>query len=119
MQNVLESGQTAYVGSAKDTNRWDYFDQSLVKNIRVEAVRNIDQMPTLAGLNQASAKELLAIQAKILQGLQSHPFLKGVLMNYKQISALNADQKAELTAKGIIINKDKHYSTVVPLLTDE
>ena len=43
MQDILDSGSTNYVGTVKDAGRrWDYFDQSLVKNVRVEAVRNLD-----------------------------------------------------------------------------
>ena len=72
MQDILNSGKAEYIGCIKDAgNRWDYFEQSLVKNVRIEAVRNMDQMPTLAGLTQSSAKKLTAVQTKVLKGLQT------------------------------------------------
>ena len=120
MQDILDGGATNYTGSVKNPGkRWDYFDQSLVKNVRVEAVRNMDQMPTLAGLTETSAAELVEIQAKVLEGLQAQPETAGEQLNFTQIAALSAEQKAALTAKGVILQKDKHYYTVVPKLTDE
>ena len=120
MQDILDSGASNYVGSVKDAStRWAYFDQSLVKNVRVEAVRNLDQMPTLAGLTQESAQELTATQANAVQSLQGQPETQGEYLTFTQIAAMSAEQKAALTAKGIILNKDKHYSTVVPMLTDD
>ena len=119
MKEVLSSGDANFVGSAKSRDTWwDYFEQSLIKNVRVEAVRNLDHMPTLAGLTEATAKDLLEVQAKALAALQSHPHLKGEQLDFTQIGSLSQDQKDDLKAKGIILSRDKHYSTVVPLLTD-
>ena len=76
-------------------------------------------MPTLAGLTQSSADKMLKIQAKVLEGLQAQAGTEGEQLNFSQIGKFNAEQKAALTAKGIILNRDKHYTTVVPILTDE
>ena len=72
MQDILDSGACDYTGSMADpSKRWDCIDQSFVKSVRVTAIRNMDKMPTLAGLNKESAAKLAAIQAEVIEGLQA------------------------------------------------
>ena len=70
MQEILDSGSCDFTGTIKDgSKRWDYLDQSLVKSCRVNAIRNLEDIPTLAGLTAESAKKLFALQKKIIDGL--------------------------------------------------
>ena len=49
MQEVLDSGACAY--TRVQGNEWDFVDQSFVEKVKVEAVRNVDKLPTLAGMD--------------------------------------------------------------------
>ena len=70
MQEILDSGSCDFTGTLqKGSKRWDYLDQSLVKSCRVNAIRNLEDIPTLAGLTKDSAKKLFALQEKIIDGL--------------------------------------------------
>ena len=70
MQEILDSGSCDFTGTLKDgSKRWDYLDQSLAKSCRVNAIRNLEDIPTLAGLTAESAKKLFALQKKIIDGL--------------------------------------------------
>ena len=78
MQEILDSGACDFTGTLKDgSKRWDYLDQSLVKSCRVNAIRNLEDIPTLAGLTKDSAKKLLDLQKKIIAGLQEQNETKG------------------------------------------
>ena len=71
MTDVLQSPEISFVGSlAEPSTRWFYWDQSMIKNVRVEVVRNLDDMPTLAGLTESSTAKLLDIQQKVFDGLK-------------------------------------------------
>ena len=72
MHDILDSGACDFTGSmANPSKRWHCVDQSFIKSVRVTAIRNMDKMPTLAGLNKESAAALAAVQAKVIEGLQS------------------------------------------------
>ena len=57
LDDVLHSEELDYVKSVRHPEkRWTYWDQSMVKNVRLEMIRNIDSMPTLAGLTESSKR---------------------------------------------------------------
>ena len=65
MQEVVDSDVIKFVGSLTEpSSRWQYFDQTLIKNVRIEAVRNLEKLPTLAGLTKKSAKTLFETQRR-------------------------------------------------------
>ena len=66
----------------------------MIKNVRVEVVRNIDGLPTLAGLTESSAAELLDIQQKVFDGLNATPQFKGEKILYSQVASMDAESKA-------------------------
>lgn len=49
MQEIIDSGACAY--TRVQGNEWDFVDQSFVEKVKVEAVRNVDKLPTLAGMD--------------------------------------------------------------------
>ena len=118
MQDILDSKVCDFTGSMKDLGtRWDNIDQILVKSVRVTAIRNLDKVPTLAGLTKNSATELCAIQKKILDKLNETPGSKNI--DFTKISSLSKAEKDKIEDMGLKITKDKYYSTVVRELTDE
>ena len=66
----------------------------MIKNVRVEVVRNLDDMPTLAGLTESSTTRLLDIQQKVFDGLNAMPKFQGQKVLYSQIQSMDEGQKA-------------------------
>jgi hypothetical protein len=86
MQEILDGGACDFTGTLKDgSKRWDYLDQSLVKSCRVNAIRNLEDFPTLAGLTAESAKKLFALQKKIIAGLLEQNETKGEHLDFVRV----------------------------------
>ena len=94
---------------------------------RVEVIRNLEGLPTLANLTQDSVEKLAAIQKNLLASFPS-----GDVLNYSELETLanaskNSDlnhvveqSKVNLYEKGISLNKDEYYKAVVsPELLDK
>ena len=104
--------------------------QSMVTNVRVEAVRNIDKLPTLAGMDAQHLPTLLKQQEEALQRLMDTEATKGKKMSFSEIVSMEKAAKdqlrKDLMAKGLDlltddgrIKKDRHYSSVVQQVTDD
>ena len=73
--------------------RWTYFEQQSVDNIRIEAIRNLEEVPTLAGLTEKSAPRLLEIQKNITDGLQGLKETSGTYVTFEDIADMEDDEK--------------------------
>ena len=49
MQEILDSGACVYTRA--QGGEWNFVEQSFVSSVRVEAVRNVDKLPTLAAMS--------------------------------------------------------------------
>jgi hypothetical protein len=49
MQEILDGGACVYTRAQGGV--WDFVEQSFVSSVRVEAVRNVDKLPTLAAMS--------------------------------------------------------------------
>ena len=72
----------------------------------------------MTGLTEQSEPRLLDVQKQVREGLQGQNETKGTYVTFEEIGAMTGEQKAELTSKGIILARDRHYKTVVPRLDD-
>ena len=102
----------------------------MVTNVRIEAVRNVDKLPTLAGMDAQHLPALLKLQEEALQRLMDTPATKGKKMSFSEIVSMEKAAKDQLRkdmmAKGLDlltddgrIKKDRHYSSVVQQVTDD
>ena len=104
MQEVVDNDVIKFVGSLNEpSSRWQYFDQTLIKNVRIEAVRNLDKLPTLAGLTKTSAKTLFETQKKIFNALNAAPEFKGKTFTQAKESEVYNVLWGQLIEKGFMI----------------
>ena len=104
MQEVVDSDVIKFVGSLTEpSSRWQYFDQTLIKNVRIEAVRNLDKLPTLAGLTKTSAKTLFEAQKKIFDALNATTEFKGKTFTQAKESKVDKVLLGQLIEKGYML----------------
>ena len=89
-----------------------------MSNVKIEAVRNLDNIPCLTAIKEATKPKLLEIQKQVITGLQAQEETKGTYSTFEEIATMSKEQKEELKSKGIILLRDKHYTTVIPHLDD-
>ena len=98
----------------------------MVKNIRLEMIRNLEGMPTLAAMTEKSLSKLLALQQLVLRdetvmGNGSRGFLTENENYYwhTHIKKMEEEKRAELVSGGVQLNEEPYYKMVVPLLKDK
>ena len=98
----------------------------MVSNIRIEVIRNIADMPTLAAMDASNLKKLREIQLGILRdekvmGNGNNGWLSEheSFYKYSKIRDMSEEKKAALKKSGVQLNDDECYKMVVPLLDDD
>ena len=68
MQDILDSGITEKITDSN--NRWTYYEQTCISNVKIETVRNLDNIPCLTAIKETTKPKLLEIQRQVMAGLQ-------------------------------------------------
>ena len=76
MQEILDSGACVYTRA--QGHEWNFVEQSFVSSVRVEAVRNVDKLPTLAAMSPQHLQTLSKLQKEALAEDGHRRIVKGV-----------------------------------------